>query len=329
MTSRTRHGTLLIVVAGAVAVMAALCLSFLVKARGEAEETELVMRHTQCRIALAGACAYVQESSRIGYDLPGTPVHEEAFGWVDVRDGQIGPKTWDFSGDGVYDLCYDPAAKDAMNRPQWPAVGGVTRQPMIPMVRPPWAISSATTPNEIESNPTKPLFGIPLLTRPDPQPQLAVTGSPSLIQRWEDFKTGDTRPRSIQRGGWFRLRRDGPATFVITCGSGATLGFRDWAEVVGLGAAATFGADQSFFESLVESEQRLWYRIEWSSAIAISEATNADNLAFFPGLDWKRDHADWIPYNEDTRIFRIAVRTVNQGGTIQWIQRLRAPPEEW
>ena len=63
-----RQGTILILVAGICALMAALALVFLTRMRSDMNESNLVLQHAQAKIMLAAACNYVQETSRIGWD---------------------------------------------------------------------------------------------------------------------------------------------------------------------------------------------------------------------------------------------------------------------
>ncbi len=324
MRSDIRRGSILIVVVGMVAIMAGICLTFLAKARIEAQQMNVFNRTAQARIMLAAACAYVQETSRLGWDDPATVAHEEAFGWVDVRDGQPGPRTGEqlapatYDGSGrlltpiVYRTVIASAATDAAGRPLWPNIGARSRHPLYRMVKPPYAISPDVTPNAIENDPAKPLFGLPLLRKPDPMPSISTS--------YADFATGDPALVTGTAGrGWFRLYRDGPATFVVTVGSGGTQGFRDWPEVVALSNSSLFIGGQDSFEQMLGEEVRLWYRIEWSSAISISIPTAGDG---------SKDHGDWASY-PNTGITAPWATYANQGGTIQWIQRLRAPPEVW
>ncbi|MBA3848262.1 MAG: hypothetical protein H0X45_16655, partial [Planctomycetes bacterium] len=99
-----RRGTVIILVAGAAALMATLVLAFLVRMRSDGEESNQVVRDTQARIMLLAACGYVLEAGRLGYDvdpqLPDPVPHEEAYGWIDVRDGSTGPR--DRDGTALY-----------------------------------------------------------------------------------------------------------------------------------------------------------------------------------------------------------------------------------
>src|SRR5476651_1933059 len=94
MRNYTRHqharrGAVLILVAGVAGLMVALSVAFLTRMRSDAEENMLIVREAQARIMLTAACSYIQEASRLGYDQGN---HEEAYGWIDVRNGKLGPK---------------------------------------------------------------------------------------------------------------------------------------------------------------------------------------------------------------------------------------------
>jgi len=334
---------------------------------------------------LGAACNYIQECSRIGWRLSGPSwdarypfpdgpswsslipaqqdiYQQECFGWVDVRDGTIGPRTYDydnrpetvlfgpgpFSGQPKSDECskYDRRYSNAQkvdsdgngvaDRPAWPAIGSVVRCPLFVMRRPPFAIDPSLTPNPIETdfanNPTT--FGIPLLKNPDPRPIFGIPSGSLESDLWRDFSTGDREPR--HDGGayaWFRVHRDGPATFVVTCGSGASQGFTSWGEVQGAMEAARFNGDQSLFEETLRDEIRLWYRLEWSAAVDGNIARVVDRETFSQPQrhDWGVNPAypgDPSWGNSTARINPAAMR-VNQGGSIAWIQRLMAPPGVW
>jgi hypothetical protein len=96
-----RSGTVLIVVAGICALLAGLTLTFIARTRSSVAETNAFEAGIQARIMLVAACSYVCESSRIGYeplnnDPANGPHHVEAFGWIDVRDGSVGPNTREY-----------------------------------------------------------------------------------------------------------------------------------------------------------------------------------------------------------------------------------------
>lgn len=369
MIPAPRRGSLLILVAGLTALLASLALAFMVRTRTESEAMLGVVRDAQARMMLAAGVSYIQETSRLGWDDPTTSsTHDEAYGWVDVRGGvrdldvfrstygrepttaeslrfPIGPRTQaDFldeggnsvvGGDGIYDRAWSEGG----GSPVWPAIGGVARADVYAMERPPWSVSIDATPNVIQQDRTQPDFGLPLLRFPDPMPafgpdmpgadmvardnvsdrmtSVAQVG-PDLVKstaaksaRFALWRTGDPTPRAESLNkSWFRVLRDGPATFVVTCGSGASHGFRSWAEVTAAGQDAFFGT-VDFFRDIRATEVILWYRVEWSPAVIHSGTSNSKPTASY--------RPDWLRFRG----------SANQGGTIQYIQRLRHEPAVW
>lgn len=348
-----RRGALLIVVVGLLVMLASLVMTFIARTRMDAEDLRWTVNRTQARLMLTAATSYIQETSRIGWDATlADSVNIEAFGWVDVRGGvrdrqrfrdvhgreptpaeeqifPIGPRSQaDANNDGIYDALWSPVLVESsrpgvVDRPAWPAIGSVVRCPMFVMERPPFAIAPTVAPNAIANDPADPAFGLPFLRNPDPQPRFgpAVTAASPAAQRWADWSTGDTAPRpGTSARSWFRIYRDGPATFVITCGSGATFAFRDWREVEAAGATGLFPGGEGTFLEILDQEVRLWYRVEWSPAVGATTTagsqTSANNVA-------PRGSGEGL------RRVRLEARGTNQGGTIAWIQRLLGPPEVW
>ncbi len=340
--SCVRSASTLVVIAGLAAMLAGLVLAFLTRMRLDAEDALLVMREAQARIMLIAACNYVQEASRLGYDPDeggATPVRTEAFGWIDVRDGAIGPK--------------DQYGTPLWTAGAWPAVGTAVRCPMHALRRPPCATRMTVAYNPIATDEGDPAFGLPYLQRPDPQPAVPNYGTPDIDAtvsdalviagetNWDLYLAGDPRPRPSTTGlAWFRCYRDSPATFVVTCGAGATLGFRAWVEM-GPDDRAAFG-DREGFATALAAEVRTWYRIEWSAAVQAHEDKvydannmnsdmymwNAVNVSGFWGggnPDQRRArgnklNAGWQWAKQNPR---------NLAGTIRWVQRLREPPTNW
>lgn len=391
-SSRHRHGTILIIVAAISALLASLCLVFLVRMRSDADETESLMQMAQAKIMLAAACSYVQEASRLGWDanypyygtasgssvphanpvtlpngtgvlmpaggpaVPPTPAtlpgHQETYGWVDVRDGSIGPNYRPPSANPVGTLystyrAYDdtPQLRDGhgWKRPYWPAMGSVAICPMYVMQRPPFATQLTAVYNPINTDPSSALFGYPYIQYPDPMPavangwpQAATSGTISTTLYDDkvngatrtDFVHGDPTPRQQTTGkSWFRVYRDGPQTFVITCGAGGTLGWKDWAEVTNIGgpvAQAQFGNDPNTFMALAQNEVRIWYRIEWSAAVMELTYHNLQH-----GPAWMQEHYMLWPANA-SHTWGVGNRTQtwakNPVGTIRWIERLQTQP---
>jgi len=72
--STPRRGSLLILVAGLIAILVMLALAFLQRMRSEAAGSDLVVADTQARIMLHAACCYIQEAARVGYASSTTTV---------------------------------------------------------------------------------------------------------------------------------------------------------------------------------------------------------------------------------------------------------------
>ncbi len=353
-----RNGTILIIVAGICALLASLTLAFLSRARASLQETREYEAEVQARIMLVAGCSYICESSRIGYDTakPGDDEHQEAFGWIDVRDGSEGPNTryTAATGNSSYNSQYGANTVrplfstklverrypgQAPVRPAWPAKGSVARCPMYVMERPPYAVELTAIYNPVNNNPSSAEFGLPLLKKQDPQPLIK--------DNFAEFELGDKRPRIHSYGhSWFRVYREtrlpapalpseGPATFIITVGSGGTQGFCDYDEVLaadedlksaGLSPryAEEFNSDSLFFADLQAKEVRMWYRVEWSPTVASSMDHNIKNA--------------WVGTNQHIFVsfpmnvsdsFRTQSHAHNQCGTIRWVQRLRREPSIW
>lgn len=333
--SRIRQGTILIIVAGVSALLASLALTFLARMRSDVEESHALIQYAQAKIMLAAACSYVQETSRLGWDRrirnpTGTPlvdgfhIHEEAYGWVDVRDGEPGPRN------------YENAPLAPTTAGKWPNVGGAVRCPMYRMVRPPWAIRQTTGYNLMLNDAARPDLLWPLLKNPDPQPvtdnSYNPTSGSAVNTKFAEFREGDKQVVATSAGkAWFRVYRDGLGTFIVTCGSGGTQGFKDWNEVTTLNETALFGgaSGASLFNGLRASEIRLWYRIEWTAA---AMETSYHNLFHEIGNNPHVDHYEtWPPNSSHTWSSSRRTQTwaKNPVGTIRWIQRLMTEPTNW
>jgi hypothetical protein len=341
-SSRTgaRAGTILIIVAGLSALLASLALTFLVRNRSDAEEAQSVLRDVQARIMLVAALNYIQEGSRIGWDrYPNTPrtrndafpggdmsatevaVHEETFGWLDVRDGRIGPITQE--GHVVWSS--DLRVHDGIRlRPAWPAPDSIVRCPMHVWKRTRFATTMHAAYNPIQTHtPTATDYLMPYLRNRDPMP--AGIG-------WLDHAQGDDTPTTDSAGrAWFRILREGPSTFLITCGAGGTLGFRSYAEVVAQGQQDLFNNDPGFFSILATQESRLWYRAEWSASSAEPTYHWQQHHTTFAGNSNVDSYLQW-PLNA-SHSWNTGPRSPafdkNQGGTFRWIMRLKQEPTNW
>jgi len=350
----TRRGTILIIVSGISALLASLALTFLINCKRDIKETEFTIRDGQARIMLVAACSYILEASRIGWepmkptDPSGTkapePVsmeHVEAFGWIDVRDGSLGPHINTVQISDADRLLYKdinenlyPVDKSSSN--PFP-IGVPARFPMHVLKRPPFAISQRVAENPI--NPA--IMQTQHLKNPDPMPAVNV---------FNEWAKGETLPGLGLDGklqyairqetfgqSWFRLLREkNGASFIVTCGAGGTLGYKDWIEA---GPDQAYFGEPAIFESLRESEYRLWYRVEWNAAVVAVEMNylregleHSWKLSGFSHTGGGHDKGD-----SGTSIKDGALRSnyssqwmgPNMGGSIQYIQRLRNEPDKW
>lgn len=189
----------------------------------------------------------------------------------------------------------------------------------------------------------------------DPQP---VAGNRA------DFVAGDPVPRIESLDlGWFRVYReraidhdglpagspepyydtvdlnggtypdgrqypDNGSVFVLTCGSGATQGYRFWStsdpgydralEPVTAGDSGLFQSREQF-ESMRAEEQLLWFRIEWSPLVGDQSGHNTYSGSYFNAIGNHREGSNIWGHNPPSTQF----------GSIKWIQRLDREPPRW
>jgi hypothetical protein len=248
MSAVRRSGTILIIVAGIAAILAAMTLAFLMRMRSDSEESLQLTKEIQARVMLSAGLMYVSETARLGWD-------KESFGWCDLRTGLPGPR------DNLGNMLYTGNAADGKGA-NFPAVeGAAARCPMYVMRRPPYAIKMKVTYNPIPLDATKSWAELISGEELDPQPESST---------WADFVAGDKRPGpAAMVPSWFRVYRSGIATFIITCGAGPSLGYRTWNEVVADGQQDLFGSSEAFDEAR-RSDAYFWYQAEWNAAIAAS-----------------------------------------------------------
>ncbi len=194
------------------------------------------------------------------------------------------------------------------------------------------------------------------LDDPDPAPVLDPTVDPV------GWRSGDAQARvGTNHLAWFRIYRERPqdhdgdgdpyydvvncnggrapnrngvevdqapnaSIFLITCGAGASLGFRNWAEVLSAGAGAAFHNDPEIFAMVRSEESLLWFRTEWSPFIGDYSGKGLRQGQAPPG----KSH----PINSDAERndgFASASTYITQShfGSIRWTQRLDREPPTW
>lgn len=308
ITSLTpRSGTILIIVAGISALLASLALTFLVRMRTDVQESQVFLQQTQARVMLAGALNFIGEKSRLGWDIPSTPEHEEAYGWVDIRDGSVGPR--DRSGKALYQAEIAPQLGKGKN---WPAVGSHTICFSTHLwQRPPTAISPNTALNPIQQDPSLSWQELVGFAKPSPQP---------AAPDFDSFMLGDKRPLpGSENPCWFRIYRRKPAVFIITCAAGSSGGYRNWAEVVDAGEEARYGSQEAW-EILRQQEPLLWYETEWTAAV------NTTSSGYIYSGDRSIRPANISkPFGNDTD----QPNKRNLMGTFLYLQRLDREPDKW
>lgn len=307
--NQARSGTILIIVAGVCSLMATLALGFLARMRSDGEESALFLAETQARVMFAAGLNYVAETSRIGWDIPSTPEHEEAFGWIDIRDGRPGPR--DFRGNALF-TADDPILGIGT---RWPAVRSAMICEARLWKRPPTAISPNVAPNPIRHEPTKDwraLVGFPVR---DPQPAVANRAQ---------FLAGDRTPMPwTENPCWFRVYRLKPAVFIITCGAGSSGGFRDWQEVQDAGASDRWGSSV-VWQAHRNQEPIFWYEVEWNAGVNV----NSSGYMYLGDLSIVPNNVSKTFGNSGT-LGADQPNKRNQMGTFLYLQRLDHEPDRW
>ncbi len=336
-----RRGTVIIVVSGMAALLAALTLAFLARMRADADESMAFDRQAQARLMVTAALAYVQETARLGWG-------EEAFGWIDVRDGSCGPRG--VRGEMLY--AGDPVSGRGAG---FPAVGGrAARCATWLWRRPPSAVEQTVVYNPLPSAPgldwrANISYGVA-------EPRALLDPAWTAAERVARWRDGDPQPVGGVGLAWFRCYRmtpedcaahralDGtaapirwsPAVFALACGGGGTLGYADWGEVVLDGGEAQFGGDRVLFDDLRAHQAVLWYACEWSPmqggfghkyfhADYAVPGGFPDGYGRTSPFAWSQSATN-RPWKDDTSH---RPNSRGFGGTFLWIERLAAAPDRW
>jgi hypothetical protein len=266
-----RQGTVLIVIAGICSLLSMLALTFLTRMRSDAQESQLLLDETRARVMFASALQYISETSRIGWVNLETNKPEEAFGWIDIRNGLPGPRN--HSGE----LLFTVGDKVTCTGKKWPAIGASMICNAQLWTRPPTAVTQNVAANPIEHNPNLEWKELVKFPQNDPAP---------IVGNFHDFIKGDNRPRpGTDAPCWFRVYRKAAAVFIVTCGGGTSRGYKNWAEVSP--EEKRMWSSRGEWEMARADEPILWYEVAWSPAVAPTSpgyiyATNHNQLNITP-----------------------------------------------
>lgn len=381
MNPTPRRGAVLIIVVGLSVALLGLCMTFLVRMRADANISSDLIKQAQARCMLLAACTYIQECSRIGFGQEGYGWRDIRDG-SDPR-ALPGPRGFDgvqLPNDGAGTWLVNPAAQPLH---RWPAVGGVARCLMKVPVLPPWATKGRYAYNPVERrwpNVNPDISGGEVrYNNLSPQPATFPDQEPSGVWRyetfyaddaddgrmdgidgyagaWEAFSQGsrvtpdDPSSLLLRDGGaeaWFRVYREGVDTFIITVGTGATRGYRDWAEVNASGDAAVFLSDRTLFRESSIAERRQWYRVQWSPSISgrsmvyaqqrsLGLGSTAGEQEKPPAAGYEMTIPNWDPGGRGEGVTvsshyqsQDSTYETNHMGTIRFIERLLQEPTAW
>lgn len=350
-----RRGATLIIITGLAMLMLSMSMAYLARMKSDGQSAADVLNDAQARLMLIAGMSYVCEASRIGWGTETfgwNDVRDHAPGPKNIsgtlpNGGTLwtaGDAKWPAPGSVVRCPMY------VMSRPPY-AVKQVAAPNPILIVRP-----GETRPDGgYNEGPGTSLTGssgavtstrmLADFSRLDTIPSIAGLGDvlPLPAARYAEFAAGDATPLPRTREyGWFRVYRetaqdhDGSGSpyfdvvnlnaggihpnlsvFIITCGSGATFGFKDYAEAESVNPGLFVDSDH--FALLRASERVLHFRVEWSPFIPYvnsTESTALLNTASGPLNDIKHS---WYNYNPLCGPF----------GSIRWTQRLDREPPTW
>ena len=129
-------------------------------------------------------------------------------------------------------------------------------------------------------------------------------------------------PKNLSAGTYLRTN---DSIFMITCGAGATQGFRSWAEVIAEGAEQLFSDDPSLFHQLRSQERILWFRVCWSGFQGGSYLSNQDVT---DQSSTSPSQLNQTPADPNWNLSRAGMNK-HAFGTIAWMQRIASEPPRW
>jgi len=277
MELMTRRGSLLIIVSGLCTLLAILAVAFLGRARTDIDEADFAQRQGQARIMLSAACCYLLEAAPPATHDPVVAAGTNAFfprlGTLSTSSRLIGrfpmqvqtlprhavtPRhTFDpYDGFRPYDWRNDPTRYQTVANPLTPG-GLLTANEIMP------ATQATAAGGTAASFPIARTMNMSWFRVWYPGATPSMTYSEGAVPYCID-------PASLSS------TRAAKATFIVTCGAGASLGFRDWSEVT-VADQPKFGNDSANFAVIVANETRLWYQVEWSTINVYADAKPSTN----------------------------------------------------
>ncbi len=171
-------------------------------------------------------------------------------------------------------------------------IGRVIRSPMYPIARP-WnavvnnpALAEMWHPAryptqakypQLTDNAAYPHGAYPGQGVADPQPVAVDLPGGGGLADFTVYRAEDSSPldpllsaAAPACNAWFRVKRIGPARFLVTAGAGPTRGYLNWTdpELTAVDQNNYFLNDQQYFETLRSGETLLWYVVTWSPAVS-------------------------------------------------------------
>jgi hypothetical protein len=282
-----RRGSLLIIVSGLCTLLAILAVTFLSRARTDIDEADNLARQAQARIMLSAACCYLLEAAPAAHHDPVQPGDQffPGFGTLSGTPRLIGrfpmhslilpPRAiphgcvfQQFNGFRPFRSRQDPTTYQTVANPFF--------NPALPVGNSNWDYAEATNETTIRS-------ASPTYSDASKPNAVNIPSQSSINTAWfriyykGEYSSGTVNYDGRAPPGTLAAR----ATFMATCGAGASLGYRDWAEVPA--ADRTYFGDAATFNAIAASESRMWFEVSWST-INVYHDANKPSLSQFPPM---------------------------------------------
>lgn len=362
-----RRGSMLILSAGLASVLASIAAAFLIRMKTEKEESSRIVADAQARIMFTAACCYILESA------PPELTPRNAVSRGDQVLGRYFSRWSAWSGSGRligrfpmavpaltrhavdYTTIYDPdvthlgggtsstekandlttTVTDALYRLEWDD-RGTNRRPTT--WRPDPILYAAESSTGIRATAQFPGIAYPSAGATwNPTPRADSVNMSWFRVYWLSYSDSLSEP--YKGAPWptapSAYTKRATARFIITCGSGASQGFRDWAEVLAANAQDLFYNDPNAFSDVIANESRLYYEVDWQT---VDVSMRTESVPFDPGPSYAKmadpqSIAEYYgtPSDEtakDCRAYSLSLTTdaFRYFGEIVAIRRILAPP---